>query len=50
MTWVQDFTMDDKAKFNDQQVEGFINKHSQENLKIFKEIIEKEASKEKATS
>jgi len=45
MTWIQHFSMDDKAKFNDEQVEGFINKHSQENLKIFKEIIEKEAKK-----
>ena len=43
MTWIQHFEMDDSAKFNDQQVEGFINKHSQENLKIFKELIEKEA-------
>lgn len=43
MTWIQDFTMDEKAKFNDEQVEGFINKHSQDNLKIFKEVIEKEA-------
>jgi aromatase len=43
MTWIQDFTMDGKAKFNDEQVEGFINKHSQDNLKIFKEVIEKEA-------
>jgi len=41
MTWVQDFKMDAKAKFNDQQVEEMINKHSQENLKHFKEIIEK---------
>lgn len=43
MTWIQHFEMDDKAKFNDEQVEGFINKHSQENLKIFKDVIEKEA-------
>ena len=43
MTWIQHFTMDEKAKFNDEQVEGFINKHSQDNLKIFKETIEKEA-------
>jgi aromatase len=42
ITWIQHFTMDEKAKFNDTQVEGFINKHSQENLKIFKSIIEKE--------
>jgi hypothetical protein len=45
LTWIQHFSMDDKAKFNDEQVEGFINKHSQENLKIFKELIEKEAKK-----
>ena len=45
MTWIQDFTMDDKAKFNDEQVEGFINKHSQDNLKIFKDVIEKEAAR-----
>jgi hypothetical protein len=37
--------MDEKAKFSDQQVEGFINEGSQRNLKIFKEIIEKEARK-----
>lgn len=43
MTWIQHFEMDEKAKFNDIQVEGFINKHSQENLKIFKDVIEKEA-------
>ncbi len=43
MTWVQRFEMDEKAKFNDQQVEGFINKHSKDNLKIFKEIIERQA-------
>ena len=45
MTWIQHFEMDDKAKFNDQQVEGFINKHSKENLAIFKEVIEKESLK-----
>jgi len=45
MTWIQHFTMDEKAKYNDQQVEDLINKHSQDNLKIFKEIIEREASK-----
>jgi aromatase len=43
MTWIQHFQMDEKAKFNDEQVEGFINKHSKDNLKIFKEAIEKEA-------
>lgn len=45
LTWIQHFEMDEKAKFNDQQVEGFINKHSQENLKIFKVVIEKEENK-----
>ncbi len=44
MTWVQDFEMHpDFKKFTDEQIVGFINKHSQENLVIFKEIIEKEA-------
>lgn len=43
MTWIQHFEMDAKAKFNDEQVEGFINKHSRDNLKIFKDVIEKEA-------
>ncbi|MCU0652397.1 MAG: SRPBCC family protein [Candidatus Omnitrophica bacterium] len=45
MTWIQHFEMDEKAKFNDAQIEGFINEGSQVNLKIFKEIIEKEAKK-----
>jgi len=45
LTWIQHFEMDEKAKFNDEQVEGFINKHSKENLIIFKNIIEKEAKK-----
>ena len=45
MTWIQHFEMDQNAKFNDQQVEGFINEGSQANLKIFKSIIEKEASR-----
>ena len=43
MTWIQNFEMDSKAKFNDKQVEGFINKHSKENLLIFKRIIEEAA-------
>jgi len=45
LTWIQHFEMDEKAKFNDEQVEGFINKHSKDNLKIFKDVIEKEANK-----
>jgi len=44
LTWIQHFQMDTKAKFNDEQVEGFINKHSKENLLIFKKVIE-EATK-----
>lgn len=43
MTWIQHFEMDGKAKFNDAQVEGFINEGSAHNLKIFKSIIEREA-------
>lgn len=42
MTWIQDFKMDKGAKYNDSQVEELINKHSQSNLKRFREIIEKE--------
>jgi len=41
LVWIQHFEMDEKAKFNDEQVEGFINKHSKDNLKIFKDVIEK---------
>jgi aromatase len=43
MTWIQDFHMDEKAGVNDGQVEDMINKHSQENMLIFKHIIEQEA-------
>ena len=44
MIWIQDFEMDPKfTKFSAQQIEGFINEHSQHNMKIFKEVIEKEA-------
>ncbi len=45
MIWIQHFQMDELAKFGDEQVEGFINKHSKDNLEIFKRIIEKEAAK-----
>ena len=45
MTWIQHFEMEKDFKFNDQQIEGFINEGSKANLKIFKEIIEKEAKK-----
>jgi len=40
LTWIQHFEMDAQAKFNDEQVEGFINKHSKDNLLIFKKVIE----------
>jgi aromatase len=40
MTWEQDFEMDPKAKFNDAQAEELINKHSVENMKRIKELIE----------
>ena len=44
MTWIQDFEMDPKfEKFTDEQIVGFVNEHSQHNLKIFKDVIEKEA-------
>ena len=44
MTWIQDFEMDAKfTKFTPEQIEGFINKHSQDNMKIFKKVIEAEA-------
>jgi len=43
LTWIQHFEMDEKARFSDEQVEGFINKHSKDNLLIFKNTIEKEA-------
>ncbi len=45
LVWIQHFEMDEKAKFNDEQVEGFINKHSKENLIIFKNVIENAAKK-----
>jgi aromatase len=40
MTWEQDFEMDPKAKYNDAQAEELINKHSVENMKRIKELIE----------
>lgn len=43
MTWIQHFEMDEKAKFNDIEVEKMIDEGSQENLQIFKRIIEQEA-------
>jgi aromatase len=44
MTWIQDFELDPKfTKFNESQIEGFVNEHSQHNMKIFKKVIEAEA-------
>jgi len=40
MTWEQDFEMDPGAKYNDAQAEELINKHSVENMKRIKELIE----------
>jgi len=40
MTWEQDFEMDPEAKFNDTQAEELINKHSVENMKRIKALIE----------
>jgi len=45
LTWIQHFEMDKEAKFNDEQVEGFINKHSKDNLLIFKKVIEEAVKK-----
>jgi len=45
MTWVQDFEMDPGfTKFTADQIAGFINEHSRHNMKIFKDVIEKEAT------
>ena len=44
MIWIQDFIMDSGfTKFSDEQIVGFVNEHSQANLKIFKKVIEEEA-------
>lgn len=46
MTWIQDFQMDPGfTKFTEEQIEGFINEHSQHNMKIFKRVIEEEAQR-----
>jgi len=45
MVWMQDFELDPKfTKFSAEQIEGFINAHSKDNLKIFKDVIEAEAT------
>ena len=46
MTWIQDFEMDPGfTKFTAEQIEGFVNEHSQHNMKIFKKVIEEESRK-----
>ncbi len=43
MIWIQDFAMDPGfIKFTEEQIEGFVNEHSQHNMKIFKKVIEEE--------
>jgi len=49
MTWIQDFEVAPGAKFTDEQAVSGINKHSQDNLKIFKSVIEAEANKGKSS-
>lgn len=50
MVWIQDFEMDPGfSKFTEEQIEGFINEHSQHNMKIFKDVIEKEAQAKAST-
>jgi len=45
MIWIQDFKMDKGfTKFSDEEIEGFINKHSVDNMNIFKKVIEQEAA------
>lgn len=49
MIWMQDFEMDPGfTKFTDEEIEGFINKHSKDNMGIFKTVIEKEAAAQTA--
>ena len=44
MIWIQDFQLDPGfTKFTEEQFEGFVNEHSQHNMKIFKKVIEQEA-------
>ncbi len=51
MTWIQDFEMDPKfTKFTAEQIEGFVNEHSQHNMKIFKKVIEEEAQRPASTN
>lgn len=40
MTWVQDFSMDEKTGLTEEEVENMINCGSKEELQIFKEKIE----------
>lgn len=40
MTWIQDFSMDERFDHSDEEVEKMINQGSKEELRIFKEKIE----------
>lgn len=40
MTWIQDFSMDEKTGHTDDEIEGYINAGSKEELSVFKEKIE----------
>lgn len=40
MSWIQDFRIDPKTGHTDEEIEGYINKGSKEELKIFKDKIE----------
>jgi aromatase len=41
MTWIQDFSMDPKTGHTDEEIEGYINRGSREEMQTIKEKIEK---------
>lgn len=47
MTWIQDFLMDSKTGHTDDEIEGYINHGSNEEMQSIKEKIEKETIKNK---
>ncbi|PSM56700.1 hypothetical protein C4L39_16420 [Clostridium diolis] len=40
MTWIQDFRMDERTGYTDEEIEDHINSGSKEELQVFKEKIE----------
>lgn len=40
MTWIQDFSMDPKTGHTDEEIEGYINEGSKDELNHFKKLIE----------